>query len=502
VATDESRREGRRLADRYLLEAEVASGGMGTVWRARDETLGRIIAVKILHDGLARDPDVLERFRLEAVAAARLSHPSVVRVFDTGIDEGTCYIVMELFDGRPLDDILASRGPLAPGEAARILGELLQALAHAHRQGVVHRDVKPANIMLDERAGLLKVTDFGIAKAAFAQSDLTTTGNLLGTASYLAPEQVSGGDIDPRTDLYAAGIVLYEALTGRKPFQGETHIATAMMRLTKDPLPPGALRTGIPRNLEAVVMKALAREPEARFQSAEEMAAALDRSAPSRGSTRAPVPIHESRPEERSPGLFRSWVLVPLALIALAGLAVGGFLIVERLLEGGGGEPSAADEGENLRQIRVASASDWDPLGDDQESPESVADAFDGDPASFWQTEGYNTADFGGLGKTGLGLIFDLGTDAQIGRVRLQSTNPGWPFELYASTEPFSGEGPSGEPLPSLDGATSFTAGEEMRIDLEPVTARYVLVWITQLVPTEDGNRASMAEVEFLGPRE
>jgi eukaryotic-like serine/threonine-protein kinase len=183
--------QGRTLAGRYLLETEVAAGGMGTVWRARDEVLGRPVAVKVLHDRLARDPDVLERFRLEAVAAARLSHPNVVRVFDTGIDDAVCFIVMELFEGTTLEDLLRDEAPLAGAEASRLMGAVLQGLAHAHREGVIHRDVKPANVLID-RSGLVKVTDFGIAKAAFAASDLTATGDLLGTVRYLAPELVAG----------------------------------------------------------------------------------------------------------------------------------------------------------------------------------------------------------------------------------------------------------------------------------------------------------------------
>jgi hypothetical protein len=495
VATEEPRREGRRLADRYVLETEVASGGMGTVWRARDEILGRTVAVKILHDGLARDPDVLERFRLEAVAAARLSHPCVVRVFDTGIDDGTCFIVMELFEGRPLDDILASRGPLAPGEAARLLGALLQGLAHAHRQGVIHRDVKPANILIDERAGLVKVTDFGIAKAAFAQSDLTTTGNLLGTASYLAPEQISEGDVDPRTDVYATGIVLYEALTGRTPFRGDTHIATAMMRLTKDPLPPGALRTGIPRHLEAVVMRALAREPEERFQTAEEMAAALDRSAPS--PTRVPARIPQPGREAKTPGLFRSWALVPLALIALAGLAVGGFVLVERLLEGGGGEEVGAGEREPLQALEIQGAASFDPEGDGEEHDEALGEAIDGDTSTFWTTEGYTTAHLGDA-KPGVGIAFDLGQPTEVGLLRIRTDTPGWTFSLYASD---SLEGfDLGAPLATADGGDSFTAEENTAVRLPPTEAQYFLVWITELAQS-DGYRAQVNEADFFPPR-
>jgi serine/threonine protein kinase len=161
--TEEIQLEGRRLAGRYVLEDQIAAGGMGTVWRARDEVLGRLVAVKVLHDRLAKDPDILERFRLEAVAAARLSHPAVVRVFDTGIDDGVCFIVMELSEGRTLEDMLASEGPLDPARAVRIVGHVLDGLGHAHREGVVHRDVKPGNILVDD--SLVNVSDFFISIA-------------------------------------------------------------------------------------------------------------------------------------------------------------------------------------------------------------------------------------------------------------------------------------------------------------------------------------------------
>jgi hypothetical protein len=497
VATEESRLEGRRLADRYVLETELASGGMGTIWRARDEVLGRPVAVKILHDRLARDPDLLDRFRLEAVAAARLSHPSVVRVFDTGIDEGTCFIVMELFEGRTLEDVLAAQGPLPAGEAAQLLRAVLQGLSHAHRQGVVHRDVKPSNILVDGRAEMVKVTDFGIAKAAFAQEDLTTTGNLLGTARYLAPEQVSGGEIDPRTDLYAAGIVLYEILTGTTPFQGDTHIATAMMRLTTDPVPPGALRPGIPRTLEAVVMQALSREPTERFQTAEEMGAALDRSAPSRGPIRLPSPASEPRRAGTPPGLFRSWMLVPLALIALAGLAVGGFLLVERLAQPSPNEIGAGGP-EPVEELEIQGAASFDPEGDGQEHDEDLPGAIDGDDRTYWTTEGYTTASLGDA-KPGVGIVFDLGEPTQVGLVRIRTDTPGWTFSIYGSDSPDSFDLEA--PLSSTDGDSTFTAEENTVVPMPPTEGQYFLVWITELAQPDE-YRAHVNETDFFPPGE
>src|SRR5438093_3284620 len=286
----------RRLAGRYGLEQLIATGGMAEVWRARDEVLARMVAVKILRPELADDPSLAERFQREAVAAARLGHPCIIGVFDTGHDDGTRYIVMEHFAGRSLRDILEERRQLAPDEAVAITLPVLEALGHAHGQGLIHRDVKPGNILVGED-GRVKVTDFGIAKVAYAHGDLTTTGAMLGTVRYVSPEQVEGGEVDGRSDLYSAGVVLYEMLTGRPPFAAQTDVATAMMRLTSDPLPPRAIRPGVPRRLEAVVTKAMARRPEDRFLSAAAMRAALERHAAS-GDPSATQAIPVTHPVE------------------------------------------------------------------------------------------------------------------------------------------------------------------------------------------------------------
>jgi hypothetical protein len=485
---------GRRLQDRYVLEEPLDSGGMAEVWRGRDEVLGgRPVAVKILHDNLARDPGFLERFRMEAVAAARLSHPAVVRVFDTGVDGEVCFIVMELFEGQNLAEILDQRGHLDPPEAAAIAQSMLDALHHAHAQGVVHRDVKPANVLIGA-GGAVKVTDFGIAKAAFA-GDITTTGRLLGTALYLAPEQVADKPADHRTDLYAAGVVLYEMLTGRPPFKAETDLATATMRLTQDPRPPGALRAGIPRALEQVVMRALAREPEERFQSAEEMRAALDRMAGDRSVslpvTAASAPrVHAE--DVPAPSFFRSWLLVPLVILAIAAVVVVAGLLLGGLELGGplGIRPAP---GGNGAALKIASAVDHDPEGDDgQENRELAPLAIDRSAETAWVTERYNSPQMGGL-KSGVGLVLDLGRVREIGGVRIVTTLSDWRFEIRASDD-----GSSFTRLQDADGETSFVAEEDGTVELEPVALRYVLLWITDLAPADGGYRADIAKVQIL----
>lgn len=478
--------QGRRLTDRYLLEEQLASGGMGGLWLARDEVLGRQVAVKVLHDHLASDDQLLERFRMEAVAAARLSHPAVVRVFDTGIDDGICFIVMELVEGRSVADLLEERGALPPDEVARIGRAVLQALAHAHRQSVIHRDVKPGNMLMG-RDGNVKLADFGIAKTAFAGGDLTTTGNLLGTSRYLSPEQITGGELDARSDLYAVGVVLYELLTGRPPFDAETHIATATMRLTMDPPPPRSVRPGIPRALDAVVMKALAREPEERFQTADEMSAALSRAVPAEERPHPVATEEHLLPPRRS---FRSWIVVPAILLLLAGLAVGGFLLLEGFDNGRDG---ARNEGRRTaRPLALEDAHSYDPVADDGENEDSLGAAIDSDAETEWTTEGYFSPDVGG--KEGVGLVIELAEESEVGAVAIETDLAGWEFSVFA------GDGPTSFDMNAELGGP-FEAGDGSRYPIEATETSYILVWITSVVDSGDDRwRAVVNEVQLLSP--
>lgn len=483
--TEPRRLDGRRLTDRYVLEEELASGGMGALWLARDEVLGRSVAIKVLHDHLSKDAELLGRFRMEAVAAARLSHPGVVRVFDTGTSDGVVFIVMELVEGQTLADLLEERGALTPGEACSIAQGVLQALAHAHREDVIHRDVKPGNILVG-RSDQVKLADFGIAKAAFGEEDLTTTGNLLGTSRYLSPEQVSGGPVDARSDLYAVGVVLYEMLTGRPPFVAETHIATATMRLTNDPQPPGSLKPGIPRRLEAVVMKALSRDPAGRYGSAEEMSSALDDASPG-----AEPPVEEIAfgrpPQERS--AVRSWITVPLILLLAAALAVGGFVLLEGL--GDDGPTPAGPATRTGGPVEIVEAHSHDPSpGDAEEHDENLAFAIDDDPSTGWATEGYTTADLGGI-KEGVGLVLELEDAAEVGAVAIETALPGWELTVFPgdTADSFDPSSPMG--TFQVEGAGTY--------EVDPTETAYLFLWITNLVVDEGGDyRAVVNEVDVL----
>jgi tRNA A-37 threonylcarbamoyl transferase component Bud32 len=506
----------RRLAGRYVLGELIATGGMAAVWRARDEVLARTVAVKILREDLAVDSDFPKRFQREAVAAARLTHPNIVSVYDTGIDDEVSFIVMEHSDGRNLQEVMSDRGPVEPEEAASLVEPVLGALAYAHQNGVVHRDIKPANILVADD-GRVKVTDFGIAKAAFTGTDLTTTGKALGTVRYLSPEQVQGSEVDARSDLYSLGIVLYELLTGRVPFKAESDMAVALMRLNQDPIPPRDFRGGIPRELEALVLKALARRPQDRFQSAESMLAALER-AGNRAGFSATQPFSPTRLGASSrqgaqmqpsgapgPSVFRSWMLVPLILLILAGAAIAGGLALGRLEIGGPLGVRAAPNSPTgakppgLVQIQVEAAKDFDPEGSDRsEHPEDTSLAIDGERATAWATDHYNSARFGGL-KDGLGLWLDLGTEVQVDQLNVVSPLAGWTFEVKAGSSPQATAGA----LPATDGSTSFTIGPKglTVVHLKPVQTSGLLLWITELAP--DGGRyaASIAEVTLEGLR-
>jgi serine/threonine-protein kinase len=298
---------GRTLGGRYLLVAPIARGGMAEVWEGHDEILSRPVAVKVLQPHLATDGLFLERFRREAVTAARLAHPGVVSTFDTGIDNGTAYIVMELVAGRTLRQLLTEQGRLEPWQAVAVARQIADALASAHQAGLVHRDVKPANVLITEDdSGVMrvKVTDFGIAKAGGGMgNDLTRTGTVLGTPKYVSPEQIKGEDPDARADLYSLGVVFYEMLVGTPPFVGDTDLATAMAHL-KDRVPKVSAKVrGVPPGLDRLVSDLLAKDPKRRVQSAVELRQRLDTlgplSAPSGGREGRHSPAHASRGDTR-----------------------------------------------------------------------------------------------------------------------------------------------------------------------------------------------------------
>ena len=286
-------------SNRYEVERAIARGGMADVYLARDQYLDRPVAVKVLFPEFARDQAFVERFRREAQSAAMLNHPNIVSVYDYGQERGTYFIVMEFVEGRSLRDILRTDGALPPMTVARIGSEIASALDFAHRHGVVHRDIKPGNVMITP-SGQVKVTDYGIAaNPTDAKQGLTQTGSVIGTATYFSPEQAQGYQVDGRTDVYALGVVMYEMLTGQAPFSGDSPVAVAMKHVREQPVPPSQYVPDLPPDLERIVLTAMSKDLATRYQSAEEMRAdliAFGRGRPINAPAPATIPGHDDVP--------------------------------------------------------------------------------------------------------------------------------------------------------------------------------------------------------------
>ncbi|MGZ8613405.1 MAG: Stk1 family PASTA domain-containing Ser/Thr kinase, partial [Actinomycetota bacterium] len=328
-------------------------GGMAEVFRGFDQVLNRTVAIKVLLPQMARDTSFVQRFRREAQAAARLNQPNIVGVYDTGADDGTQYIVMEFIEGRTLAEFMATGRRPTPVQAAEIAQKICSAIAAAHAQGVIHRDIKPGNVMIT-REGVIKVMDFGIARVLGPETAPQTSA-VLGTASYLSPEQAQGGPVDARTDIYSLGAVLYELLTGRPPFTGDTPVAVAYKQVNETPAVPSSLNPDVPVRLDAVVMKALSKNPSNRYQSATEFSADLARVIagqeveatplmPAGGGDATQVISRPSSqtavlpPAEEPKGSGRKvWLGILIGLLLFALLAGGGYLLVDSLTGGGEG---------------------------------------------------------------------------------------------------------------------------------------------------------------------
>jgi eukaryotic-like serine/threonine-protein kinase len=360
---------------RYRILRKLGTGGMANVYLAEDEVLGRRVAIKILNDRHAGDDQFVERFRREAKNAAGLSHPNIVSIYDRGEAEGTYYIAMEYLDGRSLKELIVARGPAPVNVAIDYARQILAAIRFAHRHGIVHRDIKPHNVLVDGE-GRLKVTDFGIARAGASQ--MTEAGSIIGTAQYLSPEQAKGAPVDQTSDLYSVGVVLYELLTGVVPFNGETPVEIAMKHLSSPPEAPSARRAEIPRELDYIVLRALAKDPSDRYQSAEEMDADLARVSRGTGVSPAteeaataiiarPPPTAVTEITSRPPGVPyappaayydydepRRRAVWPwfVALLFVAAAIVGGYFLYDQIqTQLSGSKTVAVDNYRDLREI-------------------------------------------------------------------------------------------------------------------------------------------------------
>jgi eukaryotic-like serine/threonine-protein kinase len=483
----------RLLAERYELSEQVASGGMTSVWRGHDRVLGRDVVVKVLHPELAADPSFRARFHEEAVNAARLTHPNIVALYDTGEQGDVAYVVMELVNGPTLREAIGRHGPLPPSRAARLSMEVSAALDYAHQAGVCHGSLKPGNILLAED-GTVKVADFSIARAA-TEDDPGRTGEVLGADGHLAPEVVRGEEADGRADVYGLGACLYEMLTGRPP--GADPSTT---------IPPRALRAGVPRDLDTIVRQAMAADPDDRFQSVQAMAAALSRSAtgpdsappgsflPVAAPTGSEVP--PSRGFLRHEGRLLGWVLALVAVAAIL-VAVGLTLAKDDLSNLFGEDPPARPPGSqtttaSASPIRGVDGSAYDPLGDGGEHDEDAPNAVDGNTASTWETDRYKSAQLGGL-KTGVGLVLSLEAPKQARDLTLTLTAAGADFTVYGTaddTVPDTlGDGTGWRQVGGRE-----AAGERLTVKLSGGPQQHYLVWFTNLPQDGGGYRIGIAE--------
>jgi serine/threonine-protein kinase len=297
---------GALLDGRYRVEALIATGGMSAVYRGLDVRLDRPIAIKVMESRYAGDGQFLTRFRLEARAVARLKDPGLVAVYDQGTDGQHPFLVMELVEGGTLRELLRERGPMPPHAVAAVLGPVLGGLAVAHRNGLVHRDVKPENVLISDH-GEVKIADFGLVRAV-AEAGITSASVILGTAAYLSPEQVSSGNAGPRSDVYAAGILIYELLTGATPFGGDTALAVAYQRIDNDVRPPSTAIGGVPPQFDELVLRATARDPDQRYADAQDMGAELDAIIDELELPDFRVPAPRNSAQHLSAALYRSQV--------------------------------------------------------------------------------------------------------------------------------------------------------------------------------------------------
>ena len=510
----------RVLSERYLLEERIAIGGMATVWRAHDEKLARTVGVKLLHKHLSNDRDFRERFRREAVAAAKLAHPGIVGVYDTGRDGDWVYLVMEFVHGVTMREVMVQYGRLDPALAASVGMRVAYALDFAHERGLVHRDVKPANILLGEE-GAVKLGDFGIVKVEHTRSELTKTGMVLGTAAYVAPEQVEDAPIDGRADQYSLGCVLYEALSGQQPFSASSTVAIAAQRLDHEPLPLRSLRPDVPRELDEVVMRALSRDPASRHPNCRAFGEALEPWARDddvlthttqvlvRGEA-LPAPEDEgpyvsqpinSRSFLRSEGRWLASVLALVALSALltaVGVATGVFEIrgVPSLTAPEDEQAQPTTPAVRPRALRINELKTLDPDGSPPtENDEFLVNLTDDDTASRWRTDRYGNENFGGL-KEGLGIVVDMGQTVQLSTVTLTTPSPGINYDLRVADEA-SNDPDAWERVGAVESAS---VEDSVQLASQQIQTRYLLIWIVgPLVQYDGGWTAAFSELKIEG---
>jgi predicted Ser/Thr protein kinase len=525
---------GETLSGRFRIERLLGRGGMSSVWQAYDEELGRPVAIKLLHTRRLESADSVDRFEREARTLALLAHPGIVTVIDRGETDGRPFIVCELVDGRDLHERISLEGPLPIREALAIAVQVASALAYAHERGVIHRDVKPHNVLLTAD-GHAKLTDFGIARVDDAPA-LTNPGRVLGTGDYVAPEQAQGQALDGRADIYALGALLYHCLTGVPPYRGTSFVEIAEQHL-RAPVPDVQERClDASDGVAAIVARALAKRPDDRYPDVGEMQSALEAELLSLtrddGSDTAEVPLvataleaaepadtqdrplagetsaDRSKRSERRRGR-RVWPVALLVLVLVAGIGWAAYL--GSSFGGGGAEADSSTQGSTATTTTTGGdetvttagtggtvsglvAESYDPEGDGTEHPAETANAVDGDVSTRWRTDTYRAKpEFAGI-KSGVGLILTAPSPVAATALRLQAGLDGWSARVYTA--------PGASPPAGIGGWTPvsepFSARTvPMDVPLTASPSRLYLIWIMKLAPVDTGFAASVAEAQL-----
>jgi serine/threonine-protein kinase len=488
---------GMQLNGRYRLDAQIGSGGMSTVYRAFDAVLERRVAVKLMHREIAADTDQLERFRREARAVAQLSHPHIVGVIDAGEEDGRPYIVFEYVEGETLKDRIRRMGRLPVDEAIAYAIEISRALGAAHARHIVHRDVKPQNVLIDEE-GSAKVTDFGIARS-LDEEGLTADGRVLGTTDYVSPEQALGHDVNGQSDIYSLGVVLFEMLTGDVPFHGENQVAVAMKHVRED-LPDVQLRrpevsAGLAALLDRMTDKHLEhRCPDAQTLGAEledALAAEAARSGRSTGEATAVIATLPKGTKRRLPLRMRRrfplFAVIGVLLAAAAVIAVLAIQGVDRTERGTGTGKVKPPPGTSVVSVKRTSAQDFDPLGDKDEHAEQAHLAVDKDPGTSWTTESYSGDTL--AGKQGVGLYVDAAPGVAATSIEIDTPKTGWQAEIQVAPDgdaPTDAPGTHGSEWQKVGGGSIRHTQQRFTLRTRGKAYRYYLVWITKLPPATE----------------
>jgi eukaryotic-like serine/threonine-protein kinase len=497
-ASSSSQMIGTVLSGRYKLEAKLGSGGMSTVYLARDTTLDRQVAVKVLHREMSEQEDQLQRFRQEARAVAKLSHPNVVAVIDAGEDGGHPYIVFEYVEGETLKQKINRVGALDAQEALAYAIEIARGLTVAHGRNMVHRDIKPQNVLINSE-GRAKLTDFGISRQ-LEQDGMTATGRVLGTTDYVAPEQAMGHPVDQRSDIYSLGVVLYEMLVGQVPFSADSQVGVAMKHVNEELPDVQQRRPELSAAAAMVVERATAKDPAERYQQVGEMiddlATALEVEAARAGAPtgEATSVLEAVPPTERKLAGGSRWsrLAVALLLLVFAGAIAAVVLISSGNGPGGGG---GALKGKG-KPVAISSASDYDPQGDGEEDPETVSLAVDGNPTgTAWSSEHYDTPTFAGT-KTGpdpgVGLYVTAKSTVRPQEMIIRTPTPGWDAEIFAAASgPPEELSEWGEPVGEITAAKEL---EEVELHLAS-PAKYFLIWFNKAAPAQDQEGRYQVEI-------